>query len=254
MSGSDELARARRLVEAARSVAVLTGAGVSAESGVPTFRGPEGLWKGRRAETLATPAAFLQDPAEVWAFYRWRIESLRGVEPNPGHAALVRLEARCERFWLLTQNVDGLHRAAGSVHVVELHGTIRVARCIRCGSERDAEAALAGLGGGSIPLCAACGAHLRPAVVWFGEALPAAALAAAEEAVTGCDLMLVVGTSGIVQPAASFARAARARGAHVIEVNPETTPISGIAEVSLRERSAHLLPLLVAGGADRRDE
>jgi NAD-dependent deacetylase len=245
MSAASDLTRARRLLGAARSVAVLTGAGVSAESGVPTFRGPEGLWMGRQPETLATPEAFLRDPAEVWAFYRWRIESLRGVEPNPGHVALARLETRCDRFWLLTQNVDGLHRAAGSVRVVELHGTIRVARCVRCGSERDVETALAGLPQRSVPACDACGAHLRPAVVWFGEALPEWALAAADEAVAACDVMLVVGTSGVVQPAASFAWAARARGAAVIEVNPEATPVSEVAELSLRGGSARLLPLLV---------
>ncbi len=240
-----ELERARRLLAAADAVAVLTGAGVSAESGVPTFRDPGGLWRGRRPEELATPAAFRRDPAEVWAFYRWRIESLRGVRPNPGHVALARLEADRDRFWLLTQNVDGLHAAAGSARVAELHGTIRIARCTRCRGERDVESVLSGLAPDSVPACPACGGPVRPAVVWFGEPLPHRALAFAEEAVSECDLMLVVGTSGVVQPAASFAWAARSRGARVVEVNPDSTPISGIADVSLRGGSARLLPLLV---------
>jgi len=252
MRRDEDLARARRLLARGDAVAVLTGAGVSAESGVPTFRDPGGLWHGRRPEELATPDAFRRDPVEVWTFYRWRIESLRGVVPNPGHFALARLEADRNRFWLLTQNVDGLHAAAGSARVTELHGSIRIARCTRCGAESDVEATLAGLPSGSIPSCPVCEGPLRPAVVWFGEPLPHRALAAAEEAVSECDVMLVVGTSGVVQPAASFAWTARSRGARIIEVNPDSTPISAIADVSLRGGSAHLLPLLV-GTAERED-
>jgi len=245
MRGDDDIRRARRLLAGAEAVAVLTGAGVSAESGVPTFRDEGGLWRGRRPEELATPEAFRRNPIEVWAFYRWRIESLRAVAPNPGHFALARLEAERDRFWLLTQNVDGLHASAGSTRVTELHGSIRSARCTRCGGESEVEAALAGLAPNVVPACPACEGPLRPAVVWFGEPLPHRALAVAEEAVSGCALMLVVGTSGVVQPAASFAWTARSRGARVIEVNPASTPISEIADVSLRGGSARLLPLLV---------
>jgi len=251
MRRNHDLDRARALLAGGDAVAVLTGAGVSAESGVPTFRDPGGLWRGRRPEELATPGAFRRDPVEVWTFYRWRIESLRGVAPNPGHVALARLENDRKRFWLLTQNVDGLHAAAGSARVTELHGSIRIARCTRCGGESDAEAALAGLPPAAVPACPVCGGRLRPAVVWFGESLPRRALAIAEEAVSECDVMLVVGTSGVVQPAASFAWTARSRGARIIEVNPDATPISAIADVSLRGGSARLLPLLVeAAGRD----
>ncbi len=236
---------ARELISSSRSIAVLTGAGISAESGVPTFRGEGGLWRGRRAESLATPGAFARNPAEVWEFYQARVEGLRRITPNAGHRALAALEARCERFWLLTQNVDGLHRDAGSRNPIELHGTIRIARCQFCRRECDIEAALADWTAGDIPRCTACGGSLRPAVVWFGETLPVPALQAANQAIRSCDAMLVVGTSGVVQPAASFAFSARSQGATVIEVNPEETPISGIADVVLRGPAAVELPFLL---------
>jgi NAD-dependent deacetylase len=237
--------RARELVASSRSIAVLTGAGISAESGVPTFRGAGGLWRGHRAESLATPGAFARNPAEVWEFYEARVEGLRGIAPNAGHRALAALEARCEQLWLLTQNVDGLHRDAGSTNPIELHGTIRVARCHSCRRECDIETALSGWTPGNVPACAACGGLLRPAVVWFGETLPVQALQAADRAIRSCETMLVIGTSGVVQPAASFAFSARSRGAKVIEVNPEETPISGIAEVVLRGPAAVELPYLL---------
>ena len=237
--------QARELIASSRFMAVLTGAGISAESGVPTFRGAGGLWRGQAAESLATPVAFSRNPAEVWEFYHARFVGLSGVEPNDGHRALAALEGGCERFWLLTQNVDGLHRDAGSRNPIELHGTIRVARCQACGRECGIEAALHGWAPGDIPVCNACGGSLRPAVVWFGETLPVAALQAADEAIRSCDTMLVVGTSGVVQPAASFAYSARSRGAKVIEVNPEETPISEIANVVLRGPAAVELPYLL---------
>ena len=236
---------ARRLVASARAIAVLTGAGVSAESGVPTFRGEGGLWRGRSALALATPEAFRRDPAEVWEFYHARLVGLKDVAPNEGHRALAALEATRDRFWLLTQNVDGLHRQAGSVNVIELHGTIRTARCSRCSRSLPMSEALRDWTPGAVPACDACPAPLRPEVVWFGEALPEPALRQAEAAVAGCDLMLVAGTSGVVQPAASFAFSARSRGARVIEINPEETPISAIADVALRGPSARELPSLL---------
>ncbi len=237
--------RARALVSEAGSIAVLTGAGVSAESGVPTFRGTGGLWRGRSALDLATPQAFRQSPADVWEFYEARFSRLASVAPNAGHHALARLESSRERFWLLTQNVDGLHHRAGSRNVIELHGTIRLARCSSCHAETPLERALHGWTPGDVPICRGCGGLLRPAVVWFGESLPTGAIRAAEEAIRGCDLMLVVGTSAVVQPAASFAGAALSRGARVIEVNPEETPISPIAELTLRGPSAVELPYLL---------
>ncbi len=250
MKGSPDSAEAARLLADASHVAVLSGAGVSAESGVPTFRGAGGLWEGHRAEDLATRGAFQRDPEMVWRFYRWRLGVLEGVKPNPGHFALAELERRSERFWLITQNVDGLHREAGSRNVVELHGSIRRARCSSCSwacpmKDLDFEA------NRGLPECPSCGKLLRPAVVWFGEALPGEALSVAHEAIGDCDLMLVVGTSGVVEPAASFAGWARSHGAGVVEVNLEPTPISRVADVSLFGRSGEILPLLVQAAAAR---
>ena len=245
MTNSEVRERARDLISSARSVAVLTGAGISAESGVPTFRGAGGLWRGQSALSLATPEAFRRNPGEVWEFYQARFTGLGGVEPNDGHRALAALEAGRDRFWLLTQNVDGLHGDAGSRNVIELHGTIRVARCQACRRECGIESALHGWTPGDVPTCQACGDLLRPAVVWFGETLPIGALRAADEAIGSCDAILVVGTSGVVQPAASFAFSARHRGAKVIEINPEETPISEVADVVLRGPAAVELPFLL---------
>lgn len=245
MNAVEARRRARSIIAESRALAVLTGAGVSAESGVPTFRGAGGLWRGRNALELATPAAFRRDPAEVWEFYEARFSGLQRVAPNEGHRALAALEATRDRFWLLTQNVDGLHRDAGSRNVVELHGTIRVARCSSCSRETPLEAALRNWAPGGVPVCEVCRAELRPAVVWFGESLPAGALQEADEAIRGCDTILVVGTSGLVQPAASFAFRARHRGARVVEVNPQETPITEVADVSLRGPSGEELPALL---------
>ena len=233
---------AARLLAGSNRVAVLTGAGISAESGVPTFRGAGGFWQGRSAMELATPQAFDRDPAGVWEFYRFRIGGLEGVEPNPGHQALAALERRCERFWLITQNVDGLHRAAGSRNVIELHGSLGRVRCVRC----EYRCGSLDLPDGPVPACPACGSFLRPAVVWFGEMLPGPEVARAEEAIRECDLMLVVGTSGVVEPAASFARRAAASGAGVLEVNLEPTPLSVVADVTLIGPAGTLLPLLLS--------
>ena len=190
---------------------------------------------------LATPRAFDRDPEGVWEFYRYRIAGLSEVEPNDGHRALAALERRCERFWLITQNVDGLHRAAGSENVTELHGSLERARCRVC----SYRCASVDLPPDPVPACPVCGDALRPAVVWFGENLPGPAVAAADEAMRECEVMLVVGTSGVVEPAASFARWAGSRGAGIVEVNLEVTPISGIANVTLLGPAGFLLPRLV---------
>ena len=243
MFGDDgrKLATAVEMLSSADRIAVLTGAGISAESGVPTFRGEGGFWRGRSAMDLATPGAFARDPEEVWEFYRYRIAGLSEVEPNAGHRALAALEPMCGSFWLITQNVDGLHRAAGSRRVIELHGTLARVRCRGCAFRCPS----ADLPETPVPLCPDCGDLLRPAGVWFGETLPRRALEEADEAVRECQLMLVVGTSGVVEPAASFARWARSRGAGVIEVNLEPTPISSVADVTLLGPAGEVLPELV---------
>lgn len=190
---------------------------------------------------LATPEAFRRDPEGVWEFYRFRIAGLENVLPNDGHRALADLESRSDRFWLITQNVDGLHRAAGSQNVIELHGTLDSARCQACSYRCPSSE----LPDEPVPACPRCGNRLRPAVVWFGESLPEEALARAEEAIGNCEAMLVVGTSGVVQPASSFARWARSRGARVVEINLESTPISDVADVSLFGPAGVVLPRLV---------
>ncbi len=222
-------------------VTVLTGAGVSAESGVPTFRGEEGLWKNYRAEDLATPQAFADDPRLVWEWYDWRRGVIAGKRPNPAHYAITDLENLFEKFLLITQNVDGLHRRAGTRRLVELHGYIFGMRCVREGKvEENLDVPLA-----SIPPMCGCGALLRPDVVWFGEALPAQALEAALRASRECDLMLVVGTSAVVQPAASMPLLARRAGALVVEINPDPTPLSPHVDLVLQGKAGELLPEVV---------
>ena len=239
------IARARTLLARARAVVVLTGAGVSAESGIPTFRDAlTGIWSRFRPEDLATPEAFLRDPARVWAWYAERRAKVESVAPNAGHHALARIEedvvARRAEFTLVTQNVDGLHHAAGSRRIHELHGNIRRVRCFDSGHPAASwdESAKAP------PRCAQCGSRLRPDVVWFGEMLPEGALERALEASTGCDVFMSVGTSGLVEPAASLAFAALGAGAAVIEVNPGRTPLTPRATIALGGSAATLLPLL----------
>ena len=233
---------AREWLKQARSVAVLTGAGVSAESGVPTFRGPDGLWKRHRAERLATPEAFASDPKLVWEWYDWRRSVLSGVKPNAGHYALAELEKRTPNFTLITQNVDGLHELAGSRNVLRVHGSIWMLRCLECGREQeDRRTPLP-----EIPPRCACGGMLRPGVVWFGEALPAAVWRAAETAARSCDLLLVIGTSALVYPAAGLAHLAKSSGARVVEINVAETPLSREIDEFLLGPSGELLPQLIA--------
>lgn len=234
------LAEARERLGAARNVLVVTGAGISAESGVPTFRGAEGLWRQFRPEELATPEAFARDPSLVWEWYAWRRQRIAAVTPNAGHRALARLEERVPEYLLATQNVDGLHALAGSRRMVELHGSIWQVRCVSCGAGRDERGDL-----GELPPRCACGALLRPGVVWFGESLPEEAIARAFAATAEAEVVLVVGTSSIVYPAAGLPAAARASGAFLIEVNPEPTPLSAGCQLCLRGRAAEVLPELV---------
>jgi len=234
-------------LRAARSVGVLTGAGVSAESGLSTFRGPGGLWENQDVMALATPQAFARDPVKVWQWYAWRREQALLARPNPGHLALARweelLSARGGRFGLITQNVDGLHQAAGSRHVVELHGSGWVLRCTQCGAERlDRTHPLAELP----PRCVQCRGLLRPGVVWFGETLPPEALAAAQAVAMHVEVFVVAGTSGTVYPAAGLVHEAVRSGALTVEANLEPTPLSREVDYSLHGKSGELLPALVA--------
>jgi NAD-dependent deacetylase len=226
----------------ARSVAVLTGAGVSAESGVPTFRGNGGLWKQHRAEALATPEAFARDPKLVWEWYDWRRGVLTQAQPNPGHRALVEMEKRLPAFTLITQNVDGLHELAGSRNVLRLHGSIWMLRCLACGDEHEnRQTPLA-----EIPPRCQCGGMLRPGVVWFGEALPPRVWEAAEAAARAADLFLVIGTSAVVYPAAGLAHIAKSSGARVVEINVAETALSREIDEFWQGASGVLLPQLIA--------
>jgi NAD-dependent deacetylase len=241
------LATVRGWLHDAKRIAVLTGAGISAESGVPTFRDAQtGLWARFRPEELATEQAFRANPANVWDWYAMRRAMVTEVAPNAGHLAIAGFQQRHPgRLTLITQNVDGLHQRAGSPGVLALHGAIADDKwldpprdCCRARPPRD----------GHPPSCAVCGNLRRPAVVWFGEMLPADVLTAAEEAALGCDLMLVVGTSGVVHPAAGLARTAAATS-RVVVVNPDASDLDDAAQVVLRGTAATLLPQLLGDDA-----
>jgi NAD-dependent deacetylase len=230
------------MLRSTQKVAVLTGSGISAESGVPTFRDAQtGLWARYDSAELATPEAFERDPRLVWEWYAWRRELVGKAVPNPGHEALAEFERRVPDFVLFTQNVDGFHRQAGSQNVTELHGNIMRSKCSVEGElveprEDDPEVP---------PSCPSCGAFLRPDVVWFGEALQAGAIEEAFDAARECDVFFSIGTSGLVQPAASLAFEAQRHGAVVVEVNPDDTPLTRNAEYALRGRAGEVLPTLV---------
>ncbi len=229
---------ARKVIAQARALLVLTGSGISAESGVPTFRGPGGYWRNRSYLELATPQAFDRDPRLVWDWYLERRRTVSGCEPNAAHRALARWSL-ARRGTLITQNVDDLHERAGHAGVVHYHGSLFRNRCYACDQEREARE----LHYDDLPRSACCGAVERPGVVWFGEAIPEDARRAADIAVRDADALLVVGTSAVVYPAAYLAERARGRGVPVIEVNPEETPLQ--AEVALRMTAAAALPAIL---------
>jgi NAD-dependent deacetylase len=242
MSLDDQICLARAHLASARSIVVLTGAGISADSGVPTFRGQDGLWQNYRAEDLATPEAFERDPRLVWEWYNWRRELIATKSPNPAHYALAQLEQRRgDRMWLITQNVDGLHRAAGSHRLSEIHGNIWIVRCTGCGAMTEDRRVPIPI----LPTCETCGALVRPHIVWFGESLDPADLHRCNEALQSCDLLLVIGTSGVVYPAAGFASVAKQVGAMVVEINLDETPQSNLVDLRLRGRAKDLLPQLL---------
>lgn len=235
---------ARNVITHASRIAVLTGAGISAESGIPTFRGPGGIWRTYKAENLATPEAFARDPKLVWEWYDWRRSVIGGVEPNAGHMALADLEQKAEtearEFTLITQNVDGLHDRAGSRNVLKVHGDIWTVRCTECGREREEKSVRLK----EIPPRCECGAIERPGVVWFGEGLPGKIWMRAQRAAIEADVLLVVGTSAVVHPVAGLAAAAKWRGAVVVEVNLADTPVTAGADYSLRGPAGVVLPEL----------
>jgi NAD-dependent deacetylase len=230
-------------VRAARAVTVMTGAGVSAASGVPTFRGPEGLWRTFRAEDLATPAAFARDPALVWEWYSWRRSRVASCRPNAAHEVLARWSQDTSRqVRVITQNVDDLHLRAGTRNVIRLHGSLWETRCFNgCAAGarawRDEDVAAPD----RLPRCPHCGGLARPAVVWFGESLDASDVERATQAAS-CEVFLTVGTSAIVYPAAGFSRIAQARGAFTAEINLESTPASSLVDLSILGAAEAVLP------------
>jgi len=229
-------------LKSARHVAVLTGAGVSAESGVPTFRDAQsGHWAKYRPEDLATPEAFRRNPQLVWDWYQSRAHAVEAVEPNPGHHALALMQNMFPQFTLITQNVDGLHERAGSRKVIELHGNIMKYKCMNCGQPL----ALADAQPGSPPPSACCQSFYRPDVVWFGENLPVEALDAAKIAAADCDVFFCIGTSTVVYPAAELPFSARRHGAVVVEINRDDTPLTEEADYVLRGASGKVLPAII---------
>lgn len=213
-------------LESLTPIVALTGAGVSAESGVPTFRGDGGIWESYRVEDLATPDAFERDPELVWRFYAWRRQLVHDCQPNAAHLLLAEIEDQVEDFILVTQNIDGLHQEAGSQAVIELHGSLWQLKCTRCGERwQDRKVPLEE----ALPKCPECGGLARPDVVWFKESLKKRVLRKAYEVVTKANTLLVIGTSAVVEPAASMPRLAKHEGAQVIEFNLEETPVTSIA-------------------------
>ncbi len=244
------LAAARALLAGVRRLAVLTGAGMSAESGVPTFRDAQtGLWSRFDPVQLASPEGFRDDPPLVWRWYAWRRELVAGAQPNAGHRALARAAGSFDSLCIVTQNVDGLHQRAGSSDVIEIHGNILRSRCLdECGVrfERPQQ-----LPSGEPPRCPGCGSWLRPDVVWFGEMLDPVQLRAAGEAVSGAQALLVIGTSGLVYPAAGLPLQARRAGVPVVVLNPQPTEIDSVADALVAGTAGEVLPALLARQADQ---
>ncbi len=225
-------------IKTANSVLFFTGAGISAESGIPTFRGKDGMWKNYRPEELATLDAFLKNPDRVWEWYQYRRRIIRNASPNRGHLSITQMQYYFKEVVVVTQNVDNLHKRAGNKEVYELHGNIEINRCLRCGKlfyppmfEQDEKA----------PRCPDCGGLVRPNVVWFGEPLPEDVLKSAQEAASNCDTCFTVGTSAVVYPAALIPTIAKSSGAYVVEININKTEFSNYAHLSLIGKSGEIL-------------
>jgi NAD-dependent deacetylase len=234
-------------LKVAYHVAVLTGAGMSAASGVPTFRGKDGLWNKFKPQELASVDAFLDNPELVWEWYRWRRELIKNVKPNAGHFALVDMAAYFPEFSVITQNVDNLHQIAGTKKIVELHGNIMQDKCIHCTykSEERIEEMPAEIIKEKTPRCPQCNSLLRPAVVWFGELLPRKAIETAQALSAEAEVFFSVGTSSTVEPAASLPYLAKGNGAYLVEINPEETPLSFSANERFKAGAHEVLPELV---------
>lgn len=235
----------------ARRVVVFTGAGVSAESGIATFRDAlTGLWSRFDAQALATPEAFREHPDIVWGWYEWRRAQVLRASPNAAHHAIAALARHVAELAVITQNVDDLHERAGSPHVTHLHGSLHAPRCSRCGAPQGFahESPQEPDAGRRIPppACSECGGPVRPGVVWFGESLPTKAWRDATLAVQQCDLLLSIGTSSLVYPAAELPQLALAAGATVVQVNPAATPLDSLAHHNLRGAAAEVMPKLLA--------
>lgn len=242
----DKIKEAKAIIDNASSITVLTGAGISAESGIPTFRGEDGLWRKFRSEELATQEAFQRDPKLVWEWYDWRRGLVKEAMPNPGHYALVNLENEKTNFTLVTQNIDGLHQLTGNRNIIEMHGNLWQIRCTSCGVvEENHDVPLKEIH----PKCKNCDALGRPNVVWFGEMIPMSIIDNILIAIDKCQVMLIVGTSGIVEPAASMGLVAKHTGKTVIEVNLETTPNSSHYDISILGKSGEILPMLCRGNS-----
>ncbi len=241
---------AHELLAASTRVLVLTGAGMSAPSGVPTFRGPDGMWRNFRPEELATPEAFARDPLLVWQWYGWRRELIAQCQPNAGHVALAQWMRRHGNVKLVTQNVDGLHERAaeeaGSADPIRLHGSIFRVRCTACDAESGHRAPVDASNEHTLPRCDVCDGMLRPAVVWFGEQLPADALSQASDAAEEANVCLVIGTSGTVYPAAGLAHEAADTGARLIVIDPGDTAFDAAADIRIKGSAAEVLPVILA--------
>lgn len=233
--------RLLKRLEKAYSVAVLTGAGISAASGIPTFRGKDGIWKKFKPEELANYNAFVKNPKLVWEWYDWRRNHIKNVRPNPAHYALVDLENIFKDFAVITQNVDNLHSLAGSNKLIELHGNIMRNKCIECGKPFEGDFNLKE----GIPKCTTCGGMIRPDVVWFGENLPEDQIMAAQELAMRCEVFFSIGTSSIVEPAASLPYMAKGNGAYLVEINIEETPLTGSANEFIQGPADKILPELI---------
>ncbi|HKB85788.1 MAG TPA: NAD-dependent deacylase [Ignavibacteriaceae bacterium] len=228
-----------RLLEA-KSVVFFTGAGISAESGIPTFRGKDGIWNKLKPEELANFDAFIRNPEMVWEWYTHRKKIIHESKPNPGHTAIAEMQNIFDRVTVVTQNIDNLHRRAGSREIYELHGNIERNYCIQCRTFYNEELPMEG----KIPKCSKCGGLVRPDIVWFGEYLPQDQFSASEKASGESDVFFVVGTSAVVFPAASLIYTARDKGAYIVEVNVEETEISYLADKSFYGEAGKILPLI----------
>ncbi|MDP8207213.1 MAG: NAD-dependent deacylase [Candidatus Electryonea clarkiae] len=241
---------AERLLEA-NQVGALTGAGMSKESGIQTFREKDGLWKKFRPEELANVDAFLANPDRVWEWYNWRRDLMSNVKPNPGHYALAELDDLISKFILVTQNIDNLHNEVGSKHVIELHGNIRKNKCQSC--KKPFETGWLDFSEGKLPHCD-CGGLIRPDVVWFGEMLPSQAIEDAWQAAAKSDVYFSIGTSTVVYPAAALPFEAKIHGAYLIEINPDRTDLSSIADLVIRMPSGEALPQIIEAVQKRKDQ